>query len=73
VTPWAGRRREIRYDGVIVASRALNGASVMGYNRSGQVRKQRLKRRKRHLQRLMEKEASQAGAQTQQQPQGEKK
>jgi hypothetical protein len=44
----------------------------MGYNRSGQVRKQRLKRRKRHLQRLLEKEASQAGAQGQQ-PQAEKK
>ena len=44
----------------------------MGYNRSGQVRKQRLKRRKRHIQRLIEKENQQA-AQPQTQAPAEKK
>lgn len=40
----------------------------MGYNRSGHIRKQRLKRRKRHLQRLQQK-----AEQTASQPQAEKK
>jgi hypothetical protein len=47
------------------------GDFVMGYNRSGHIRKQRLKRRKRHLQRLLEK-AQQSEPQAQQ-PQTDKK